>query len=189
MNKKIILKKQCIFGIAMLMIAIGLSACSPAATNNSSAIGNSNMVTNGANGNKSLLAASCDASQVWKDILTDINRNYPYLESRKNHLWAVVSEKCEVTLLGYTDTLQNFKDFIKVASSPYNVTKVKVDGLYIDKDDFHPPTRPSECPDGGLPCGDFCVPRGQCWYIEIKKEKEEDSNKNSNTNSNSISRP
>jgi hypothetical protein len=178
MNKNLNLKKS--FALAsMLLFALIISACGPSATNTTKTNGNTNAGSNTANANTSV-ATACDDAQVIKDMQATIDAKYPLLKARMTHLSAY-SKDCSVSLMGYTDTLGNFKDFYKVASDTFNVQKVNIDKLFIDSVDVSKPSG-GQCPAGQQACGDICVPLGQCW----SKNFDSDSNSNVNTNRNSV---
>jgi hypothetical protein len=183
MNKNQILKNQWFFGISILLIAIGLSACGPSATNTTTTNGSSNTGANAANAKSSEPLLACDDVQVIKDMKAEIAAKHPLLESRIRHVSAY-SKGCVVALMGYTDTLDLFKEFVKVAADTPNVRKVEIDRLYIDKGDV---SSPGACGAGEVPCGDICVRAGQCWLMEKETNSNRPSNSNSNTTSNSNS--
>lgn len=159
----------------MLLFALIIWACGPSPANNTG--GNTNTGANNTNKGPNTLA--CDDAQVIKDMKATIEAKYPLLKSRMSHLSAY-SKGCSVSLMGYTDTLQNFKDFYTVASDTPNVVKVNIDKLFIDSVDVGKPIS-GQCPAGQQACGDICVPQGQCW----SKEFAANTNSNANTNANS----
>lgn len=165
----------------LLLFALVAWACGPAATNNTRN-GNAN---GGANANKGVdKLVACDDAQVIKDIKATIDAKYPLLKSRMTHLSAY-SKGCSVNLMGYTDTLQNFKDFYDVTSDTPNVIKVNVDNLFVEKSQASTPIS-GQCPAGQQACGDICVPQGQCW-MEAKMDANANTNRNANSNTNTNS--
>ena len=163
MRIELFLKKQYIFGTAILLVSMWLSGCGSVGSNTSSGNGNSNSANGvNSNANAGLTPPSCDDNQVDKAILAGVNAD-PLLKSRIPHLNAY-SYNCVVSLMGYTDTLDLFKRFYKIASDTPNVRKVVIDGLYIDKaDDPNKPTG-GLCPSGMTLCGEICVRAGQCRF-------------------------
>lgn len=162
----------------MLLFALLVWACAPSATNNTNKTGNTN-TANTSNANKAALA--CDDTQVIKDIKATIEADYPLLKSRMDQLSAY-SKACTVSLMGYTDTIKNFKDFYTVASDTPNVVKVNIDLLFIEKSQASTPEG-GQCPAGQQACGDICVPMGQCWAEISVQNANANSNTKSNTNS------
>ncbi|MGB7202128.1 MAG: hypothetical protein WBD16_07655 [Pyrinomonadaceae bacterium] len=159
----------------LMLFALVAWACGPAATNNTRN-GNTN---GGADVNKGVeKLVACDDAQVIKDMIATIDAKYPLLKSRMTHLNAY-SKGCSVILTGYTDTLQNFKDFYNVASGTPNVVAVNIDNLFIEKSEAPIKDPDGQCPVGQQACGDICVPPGQCW-----KEQKMDANSNTNSNTN-----
>jgi hypothetical protein len=175
--KNLNLKKT--FALAsLLLFALIIWGCAPSATNNTRTNGNTNAGANNANKGANTLA--CDDAQVIKDMKATIEAKYPLLKARMDHLSAY-SKGCSVSLMGYTDTLGNFKDFYTVASDTPNVQKVNIDDLFIEKSQASSPIG-GQCPAGQQACGDICVRQGQCW----SKNFDSDSNSNANTNTNSV---
>ena len=164
MRIELFLKKQYIFGAAILLVSMWLSGCGPVASNTPSGNGNSNSANGvNSNANSSPTLLTCDDAQVIKDILAGVNAD-PYLKLRLGHLNAY-SYNCVVSLMGYTDTLDLFKKFYKIASDAPNVRKVEINQLYIDKDsDPNRPDALGKCGSGMTLCGEICVPPGQCRF-------------------------
>lgn len=176
MNKNLNLKRSIALG-SLLLFALLAWACGPPATNNAG--GNKNAGPANANKAAERLVA-CDDGLVIKEIQATIEAKYPALKARMEHLSAY-SKDCSVSLLGYTDTLQNFKDFYAVAAGTPNVVKVDITQLFIESVDVLKPSPGGECPVGQQACGEICVPAGQCW---MKNKMEANTNTNTNTNSN-----
>lgn len=183
MNENLNLKRLAAFA-SMLLFALIISGCGPSATNTA----NTNTGSTRTNANAVATNLACDDAQVIKDMIATIDAKYPLLKSRMDHLSAY-SKGCTVSLMGYTDTLQNFKDFYNVAADTPNVVKVNIDKLFIDSADV---TKPSagQCPVGQQACGDICVPQGQCW-TKSKPEGNTNANMDANSyaNKNAASKP
>lgn len=176
MNKNLNLKRSIALG-SLLLLTLLVWACGPPATNNAG--GNNNAGPTNANKTADRIL-TCDDGQIVKEIQGTIETKYPALKARMAHLSAY-SKDCSVILLGYTDTLENFKDFYAVAAGTPNVVKVDIDKLFISSADVQQPSPGGECPVGQQACGDICVPQGQCW---TKNKMEANTNTNSNTNTN-----
>lgn len=176
MNKNLNLKRSIAVG-SLLLFALLAWACGPSATNNTG--GNKNAGPTNANKAAEKLVA-CDDGVVIKEMQATIEAKYPALKTRMDQLSAY-SKDCSVSLLGYTDTLQNFKDFYAVAAGTPNVVKVDIDKLFISSADVQQPSPGGECPVGQQACGEICVPQGQCW---TKNKMEANTNTNTNTNAN-----
>lgn len=181
MNKNLNLKRSIALG-SLLLFALLAWACGPPATNNTGVNTNS-AVTNANKGVDKLVV--CDDGVVIKEMQATIEAKYPALKTRMDQLSAY-SKDCSVSLLGYTDTLQNFKDFYAVAAGTPNVVKVDIDKLFIDSGDVLKPSPGGECPVGQQACGEICVPAGQCW-MKNKMEANTNTNTNSNANTNAKS--
>lgn len=155
----------------MLLFTLIISACGPTATNTTKP----NTASNTSNANTTL-ALACDDAQVIKDMKATIDTKYPNLKAIMTDLSAY-SKDCSVNLYGNTDTLDNFKAFYDVASDTPNVVKVNIDNLFLQKSS-------GRCLPDEEPCGDICVPVGQCWTKNFTADANTNSNTNSNKNSN-----
>lgn len=183
MQKSLNLRKT-VSLVTLLAFALLAFACSPAGNNTKP---NTNANNTNTNTNTNNAVVTCDDAKVIKSIKDQVAAS-PTLAPIMSHLNAY-SKGCSVSLMGYTETLANYKEFYNFAANTADVVSVNIDGLFIDGKDVSKPSG-GQCPAGQQVCGDICVKAGQCWSSQLVDPKASPvPNSNSNTNSNKASKP
>lgn len=154
--------------LAAVVISIAGTSCGPAATNTGGNTTNATSTPTSNTNSTGPLARRCDAATDQKintdlfEQLVDPVKGDPDLRVRKRQ-FNFYSENCNVLLYGYVDTIQNFKRLTGIASNHPNVYKIIDTKLFLNRSDYPDlPDSGGGCQGGLIPCGDVCVPPGQC---------------------------